>query len=455
MNRWQYVEVLAARLHRTRLKYLSPHHRASRFPLFSFDAQTDEAISWGAEMSTGQPSPSHAIRAAIFRKDGWENALQAFTHATGSSSSVLLLSQGLRDTITIEKSHNISEHWQERYRKDYRRFDPTPEVFSRTPVHQTLVNHALLGHDRSRIPNGAERTFYNECLVPQDFYHTIGSVVLRRPDLEALIILQRAKALGEYPQESVQTHKTLTRELAVALHVQQELSAANLALDLAAELHGLVTRSIVLFDQYERAVLVNEAAEQLIRRANEIDLCHGSVVVRRNPSAQKKLRKLVANAVSEEPARGSANLGCARIPTSSGAHLHCVVAPVLFPEDMTGSFLLRTCRAVMFLSELQDQSPRALEVRLRAIADERNLTAAEADIVHELCCGYNLGEASLRLRKADGSFKAVGTLRKQLASVSRKLDVSSQSEVVAFVWRYPMPLEKLASKAGGGRCRNQ
>jgi DNA-binding CsgD family transcriptional regulator/PAS domain-containing protein len=292
-------------------------------------------------------------------------------------------------------------------------------VVAGLPLGHVYNDHALFGEDRLR---GSR--FWNEWMKPQDMYDGIAVKLVRAGSLVWFFDVQRGRNQPRFQSNDLELLRLLTTHLKRASELGSFFDRQTSLQRSFAHLPF----GVVLVDQDLRVLECNNAAEQLLDRADGLLIRQNGVLSARSQQHAAQLSKAVAglclSGALTLPVNGTDLL--LRSPLEDGPVLALSIGPGTEAGRAVHPFGQRV--AVIFIKDLSQRTSDALTQQIRSLF---TLTPREAQLAAALATGQ-----SMKTIAADGAV-AYSTLRSTLEHVFRKTGTHQQSELVALLKGLP------------------
>jgi DNA-binding CsgD family transcriptional regulator len=304
-----------------------------------------------------------------------------------------------------------------------------------------------------------ERTeFCRDFLRQYDIFHAMGGFAVRAPSprgfgaasevgpspcgcgpasgLVFLVGVQRPRARGPFGAEELRRMNLLFPHLERAARIHRQLmQVGGLRDGLTAALDRMPLAAI-LCDRLGRAVWLNRAAEEMLRRGDGLRVREGRVEAAAGNGVSAELRRLIAGAAAEglHVKRSGAPRPDAGIDEAGGTlhlprpwparPLAAMVTPLPMPASAIDIALDATRPAALLLINDPD---RAVQFPTDRLARAFGLTGAEAKLAAALATGSSLSAY------AEAAQITIGTARWYLKQALAKTGAHRQSELVRHV----------------------
>jgi len=276
--------------------------------------------------------------------------------------------------------------------------------------------------------------YYNEFLVPRDFYYIFSSVLRREGHEEIVLSINRPRRLGDFAPDEIALTKRLLPHLQRAVRMHRCLAGAQL--ERRALLRGLEGLGIGVVLAAADGVLLfaNGVAELVLRRGDGLGARRGRLHAA-TPTLTHALLRCVHDAAETGAGRGRNGGGALALPRRVGGNLHLLICPMpIAAATMLGP---TSPTAIIFING-SGQKAAARQDELRVFY---GLSTAEAKLVGALLAGTPLGEY------AERRGIAMATAKTQLRNVFAKTGQNRQADLVRHI--LSNPILQLSSRKSG------
>jgi DNA-binding CsgD family transcriptional regulator/PAS domain-containing protein len=283
---------------------------------------------------------------------------------------------------------------------------------------------ALLMHDLV-APGVWERSeIYNDFVRPEcDFYWCLGAAIpMRDGQVGMLGVLRNQQdthfTAGEAAQlDALLPH--LRRSLQLTHHLRQ------LELDLAHARASLDAFSIgvVICGPTGKIRVMNRIAEEILQLGDGIAFDGADTIAVNDPNLQQSLRRMISSAARRVGLEANGAGGALRVARHNGQPLNVLVAPLPEAQD---AGLGGAGGAMILIDDPTRNAAPAVEA-LKALF---GLTSAEARLARRMAHG----DSTVPEIAAEFALSPQ-TIRTQMKSIHRKMEVSHQAEISATITR--------------------
>ncbi|HUR89281.1 MAG TPA: hypothetical protein VMZ74_09370 [Ramlibacter sp.] len=271
--------------------------------------------------------------------------------------------------------------------------------------------------------------FYCDWLKPQDFFYSLGSVVVKEQTRAVKLSFLRSERDGAYGSDDLQLMRQLMPHLQSSVATHRKLfRLESLAAGAIGALDSL-RNGVILLNPEGRVLHANVAAERIAKNSGAIRLGAGGAIGGATTSASDKLKALIRQAVLTGTGRGVAPGGSLRLPGNEGGHLSVFITPL--PAKLTP--FGRGAAAALFCADA-DAVVGGLSVALQTVYQ---MTAAEAALTEALVNGLSLAQY------AEQRGVTLNTVRTQLKDAAAKAGAKRQVDLVRVVLTGPAMLKGL------------
>jgi|AraplaMF_Col_mMF_1032025.scaffolds.fasta_scaffold00103_53 DNA-binding CsgD family transcriptional regulator/PAS domain-containing protein len=285
-------------------------------------------------------------------------------------------------------------------------------------------NRALLMHDLVTPDVWAQSEIYNDFVQPHcSFFWCLGAAIPLSDGQIGMVGILRNRPDAHFLESEAAGFDTLLPHLRRSLQLTHHLR--RLELDLAHARASLDALSIgVLVCSAEGKVkIANKIADEILQRGDGIVLDGFDTLTVSDPNQQHGLRRMISSA-ARRPGLDPIGAGNAlRIGRNDGPPLKILVAPL--PEPQSNG-IGGSGGAMILIDDPERNAAPAIE----ALKGLFGLTTAEARLARRLAHG----DSTAPEIAAEFSLSPQ-TIRTQMKSIHRKMDVSHQAEISAIISR--------------------
>jgi DNA-binding CsgD family transcriptional regulator len=372
------------------------------------------------------------VYAASLDPGRWRDVLARMSSLVGSSAGTIFIHDFDNSTADLDGTGgNVAAFmgFDESALASYARYYSGRNVWidaeDSLPPGSAVTSSMLLPESRL-----VRTEFYSDWLKPQDFFYSLGSVVVKEHARAVKLSFLRSERDGAYGADELRTMRQLMPHLqsSVATHRrlhQLESLAAGAIGALDSLRHG-----VILIDARGKVLYANRTASNVAAKTAAIRLSANGSIAGLTSAASEKLHRLIQQSVLTGTGRGLAPGGSLRLPGAQGKQLHVFVAPL--PAQLTP--FGRGAAAAIFCSD-PDVAGVELSAALQTIYQ---MTPAEAALTAALCEGASLAQY------AEQRSVTMNTLRTQLKSAAGKAGAKRQVDLVRVVLTGPAMLSGIA-----------
>jgi DNA-binding CsgD family transcriptional regulator len=285
-------------------------------------------------------------------------------------------------------------------------------------------NQALLMHQLVTPDVWEQSEIYNDFVRPNcSFYWCLGAAIPLSDGQIGMLGILRDKQDRHYGESEAAGLNTLLPHLRRSLQLTHHLR--RLQLDLAHARGSLDALSIgvVVCNPDGKVRIANKIAEEILQRGDGIVLDGFDTLTVDDPGKQHGLQRMISNAARRPGIEPNSAGSAFRIVRREGAPLKILVAPL--PEAQHAG-LGGAGGAMILIDDPEHNAAPAVEA-LKALF---GLTTAEARLTRRLAHGDSTAPEI-----AAEFALSPQTIRTQMKSIHRKMDVSHQAEISAILSR--------------------
>jgi DNA-binding CsgD family transcriptional regulator/PAS domain-containing protein len=305
------------------------------------------------------------------------------------------------------------------YAEHYVRHDLWAQMATAERGNRALLMHQLVAPDvweRSEI--------YNDFVRPAStFFWCLGAAIPMRDGQMGMLGILRERDGNHFGESEAAGLETLLPHLRRALQLTHHLRALELDLAHARASLDRLSIGVVVCNPEGKVRIANKIAEEILQRGDGIVLDGFDTLTVNDPGKQHGLQRMISNAARRPGLEPNGAGSAFRIVRREGAPLKILVAPL--PEAQHAG-LGGAGGAMILIDDPEHNAAPALEA-LKALF---GLTTAEARLTRRLAHGDSTAPEI-----AAEFALSPQTIRTQMKSIHRKMDVSHQAEISAILSR--------------------
>jgi DNA-binding CsgD family transcriptional regulator len=305
------------------------------------------------------------------------------------------------------------------YAEHYVRHDLWAQMATPKRGNQALLMHNLVAPDvweRSEI--------YNDFVRPgSTFFWCLGAAIPMRDGQMGMLGVLRERDGSHFGESEAAGLDTLLPHLRRSLQLTHHLRGLELDLAHARASLDALSIGVVICNAEGKVRIANRIAEEILRRGDGIVLDGFETLTVSDPGKQHGLQRMIFCAARRRGLEPSGAGSALRIGRREGAPLKILVAPL--PEAQLAR--LGGAGGAMILIDDPDRNAAPAIEALKALF---GLTTAEARLARRLAHGDSTAPEI-----AAEFALSPQTIRTQMKSIHRKMDVSHQAEVSAIISR--------------------
>lgn len=351
--------------------------------------------------------------------EAWSTVANQLMQAAGAKACVIQIADmrlGRSQLLATPgcEGLNMAAYAEHYVRHDLWALKATPEN-----SHQAMLMHELVAPDiweRSEI--------YNDFVRPKcDFFWCVGAAIPMSDGQTGLLGLLRNQQDAHFGGAEAGAVDVLLPHLRRSLQLTHHLR--RLEVDLAHARASLDAFSIgvIICNPSGKVRIANRIAEQVLMRGDAIALDGSDAICVMDPTIEQNLRRLISDAARHNGLEPIGAGGALRIARRDRAPLKLLVAPL--PQAQHAG-INGSGGAMILIDDPERSSAPAIEA-LKALF---GLTSAEARLARRLAHG----DSTAPQIAAEFSLSPQ-TIRTQMKSIHRKMDVSHQAEISAIISR--------------------
>jgi DNA-binding NarL/FixJ family response regulator len=397
-------------------------------------------IFWGTAMDTARDAAYAELVGDVYSagldSGRWSNVLARMASMVGSAAGTIFIHDFESSSADLDGTGGnvaafmgFEESALASYANYYSGRNVWIEAEDALPPGSAVTSSMLLPESRL-----LRTEFYSDWLKPQDFFYSLGSVVVKEEARAVKLSFLRSERDGAYGPDELLLMRRLMPHLqsSVATHrrlYQLECLAAGALGALDSLRHG-----VVLIDASRKVLHANSAAVRISRKSAAMRFGARGTIAAATVPATERLLRAIEQSVLTGTGRGLSPGVSIRLPAANGQHLHVFVAAL--PAQLT-PFGLGAAAAV-FCSD-PDAAVGGLASALQIVY---NMTPAEAALTEALCNGLTLAQF------AEQRGVSMNTVRTQMKVAASKAGAKRQADLVRVVLTGPAMLSSIAFTRG-------
>jgi len=351
----------------------------------------------------------------------WDDFLSTLARVAGASCAAMTYHSKGADAHMLTAQYGIPPEFERTYRAHYGKLDEWYRAALRTTRAGWVGDGPALISERDL----ARSEFYNDHLrLNNDLFHFCAGILQMDASAIGSLSFLRTRHARPFGRDHTRLMQILLphAQRAVQIHnhfekLRRQCSMLETALD-------RVTTAVIFVELSGRVIFANRSANTLL---NERDgLISGRDGLRAaSPQESSKLQRLIRGAALTGSGKGFSSGGVMQITRGGlSTPLTLLIAPI---APTLGTLVPFQPVAAIFVTDPNHEVKPSSELLGRLYG----LTPAECAIASLLAQGSTLQDA------ADTRGVTIGTARSQLKTIFRKLNVSSQSQLVRFILLLP------------------
>ena len=379
-----------------------------------------------SEISQNHSDLVGLIYESALDRDSWPVLLQLLADSMHSKAAVFRVSDVVNDQALMGVTFGHDDAYLKSYREHYIHDDPYRPVLKRFPSGKFYPGQVAISYKEAE-----KHEFFNDMLVRNGMYYTLGGFAMRDHSLAYQVVVQRGKESGDFSQEEIDQFNRLIPHFQCAFKINQHIAKIEHHCEIIEESLDQLSIGVLLIDEEGVAFHLNKKADEIIAAQEGLSLVSGRLVAS-SLSESSRLQQIISNAIGHLTDGGMAvGEAMSLINSSVGMKpLSILVTPLNAKNREQLSFLNRRASAAVFIgSPSQTEQPNVDIIRMLY-----GLTEAEARLTSALAMGHNLNEICSFYRIS------IHTARSHLKTVFEKTGCSRQAELVKLILTSPAAL---------------
>ena len=350
----------------------------------------------------------------------WKTALEALSSLVGGVGTTLELHDARRRELLLFEHTPLGG--EAAYQEHYHAVCPRIRAL---PVGEVDFDHRFYDE---RDMNRDE--FYSDFLTPWGLRYFVSATLINNSAQRGLVTVQLERTRGHVNAADIANMKRVAPHFRRALEVHDRLAGTDALAHASKGAIDKLRTGVVLLDRNGRAVHANPVAERLLEQQRGLELIRRRLVATAPTDAMRLADIVAATVATDVPeARGGAMvIGSEYAPRS----LALIAVPLAGPQLRV--LLARGREAIPVAAVFIADATAKAEFPVGLLVDAYQLTPAEAAVVVAFAGGSSLHEI------AAAAGVTIHTTRSQFAAARAKLEVRSQTELVALIHRLSSPL---------------
>jgi DNA-binding CsgD family transcriptional regulator len=349
----------------------------------------------------------------------WSAVAQQLIQVTGAKGCVLQIADMRLGRSQLLATPGCEGLNMAAYAEHYVRHDLWAQMATPERGDKALLMHDLVA------PGVWERSeIYNEFVRPEcDFFWCLGAAIPMRDGQVGMLGVLRNQDDAHFGAQEAAELDVLLPHLRRSLQLTHHLRRLELDLAHARASLDAFSIGIVICGAEGKVQVTNRIAEEILHLGDGIALDGSDAIGVNDPHLQQSLRRLISSAARRAGTEAHGAGGALRIARRDGPALKILVAPL--PEAQHAG--LGGAGGAMILI---DDPVRKAAPAIEALKALFGLTTAEARLARRMAHGSStVPEIAVEFALSPQ------TIRTQMKSIHRKMDVSHQAEISATISR--------------------
>jgi len=359
-------------------------------------------------------------------RDAWPGLLQLLADSMYSKAAVFRVSDVVNDEALMGCTFGHDDAYLKSYREHYIHVDPYRPALKRYPAGKFYPGQVALPYEEAE-----KHEFFNDMLMRNGMYYTLGGFAMRDHALAYQVIVQRSKEAGDFSQQEIDQFNRLIPHFQRAFKINQHIAKIEHHGDIIEESLDQLSVGILLLDEEGVAFHLNRKAEEIIAAQVGLYLVSGRLSAS-GLHESSKLQQHISNAIATVTGEGMPVSGAMSLVNESDYEkpLSIFVIPLTVKNQEQMAFLHKRASAAVFIGSPEHTGHPNVDI-IRMLY---GLTKAEARLASALAMGHSLNEVCNFYRIS------IHTARSQLKTVFDKTGCSRQAELVNLILTSPAAL---------------
>jgi DNA-binding CsgD family transcriptional regulator len=359
---------------------------------------------------------ANAAYEAAISGEGWPGVLDDLSKSLGASAIALIDYLPKTNDGFIHQSIGLTPKLVAKYAETYaaqdvwmKRLGFSSGASVAMRGEELVPEHLLVGSD-----------FYHEWLAPQDLFHSMSFVLMRREESHIVCVAFRSESDGRFEDNIAKNFARESAHLSRALKIHGILSRTTTERDAALATLDQIPVGVIIVDESGTVLDSNHVANEVLS-SNDGLIVNRCGLKGHTREATQGLHELIAMAISPDRQLGSDVTDTILLDRPSGRPSLAVTIGRL----PLASRFLGTDRRVATVYVTDPQNPFDLDSsKLRQLY---KLTPAEARLAAHLAQGSRLEDAAIDLGVS------LNTVRTHLKRIFSKTGTDRQAELVRLI----------------------
>lgn len=346
----------------------------------------------------------------------WSAAARQIMHVAGAKGCLLQIADMQLGRSQLLATPGCEGLNMAAYAEHYVRHDLWARMATPERADKALLMHDLVA------PGVWERSeIYNDFVRPEcDFFWCLGAAMPLSNGQVGMLGVLRNRQDAHFSAVEAAALDILLPHLRRSLQLTHHLQGLELNLAHARASLDALSIGVVVCSATAKLQVANRNAEEILERRDGIALDEADTLTLDNPDLQQSLRRMIASAARHSASEPNGAGGALRIARHDGAPLKLLVAPL--PEAQHAGL----GGAMILIDDPARNAAPATEA-LKALF---GLTGAEARLARRMAHGdATVPEIAVEFALSPQ------TIRTQMKSIHRKMEVSHQAEISATISR--------------------
>jgi DNA-binding CsgD family transcriptional regulator len=356
------------------------------------------------------------IYAAAANPDVWPAFLESYSTAVKAKFSVFV----------VHRPGNCAVHGVGIERSDLARYERHFEsVDIRYQLGRHIIRPGLVHTGQMLCPDEVfgRSEIYHDFYRPLGAFHSLGTAVVKKAGLTAVLTTMRGQAAGTFSKEEREVLELLSPHLLCAIQLNQRIAALETRARISNDLLNQLPWGVILLDVHGAILLSNRLAEEILKQQDGLIATKEGLVTSGHDG--QRLRQLILDVAATRMGEGGVPGRALQIERRTARRpLQVLVAPVSLESNL---FAEERPAVVVFLND----PDRETEPREEALRRLFGLTKAETKVASLLLAGNSVDQCAELLGVS------IHTARIHLKRVLSKTGTGRQAELMRLAMRVP------------------
>lgn len=355
----------------------------------------------------------HTLYAAADGSGEWETFLSEWTTATGGGCAAFFTQNFDNDEVGTFVTHQMDPQVFVSYSEYYAGINVFMQNEDRLPSGTAVVGQHLYPNDLL-----VKSEFYNDWMLPNNFFHTMGGVVVKDGSWCSKISVLRPKLDGCYSDAQFELACEIMPHMFRAVKTYNTIGSLGALHNASHSAFEQLPLAAVLVDRYGKVLYTNGKADDILSRSDGLSIGADLMITTHAQADQRLLDSLLANNTCIDAITNNNVSNRVRIRRKNNQLPYDVFVSPLRAKEY--QWLYNQPGALILIADpLQPNSPSN-----RSLVEVYGLTPTEARITVQIVNGLTVKQVAGKLNISEL------TVRQHLKSIFKKTGANGQTDLV-------------------------